>query len=357
MMVLSMRRFGLFLITALLQVMCTFVPCTGYATTAKPTINILAWWGYLDDPDLIARTEKACNVKISHDDYYSNDEFLRRWRGSEDNYDILIFTESIYNSAAPHLPIVNTTLWQEANDYNPIIKSHYFSKKFPHNVVYYAQALTGFLWNKSLVTIKQNDSLQQVFSKSRGHTIALIDDPLEIKILLDTKNNHSSLSADNSIHAFDNIESLLDNTNIIPINNYRQLSDHKDLAVIFTWSGEAIRDVINNSNAWEFTINQNLSQISSDLLAQTTNSPAAFCVAQHLTSKSEMNFMQNKEFYFSPYADNSRVTNENFRKLYAQFLQVLPRIKWLSTMDGENLNKLNTAWAITKIRLTREINK
>ena len=185
----------------------------------------------------------------------------------------------------------------------------------------------------------------------------MIDDPLEVKILLDTKGAHNTQSIDDSIHTFDNIETLLNNTKIIPINNYRQLSDHKDLALIFTWSGEAIRDVINNSNAWEFTINQNLSQISSDLLAQTSNSSASYCVAKHLTSKSEMNFMQNKEFYFSPYVDNSQVINKNFKKIYAQFISVLPTIKWLSTMDGDDLNKLNTAWAITKIRLTREINE
>ncbi len=351
-----MRHYRLFLLTFILQLVYFLSP-VAYADAQKPTVNILTWWGYLDDPGLIARTEKACDVKISHDVYYSNDEFLRRWRGSEDNYDILIFTESIYNSAAPHLPIIETPLWQEANDYNPVIKAHYFEKKFPPNVVYYAHALTGFLWNKPLVSINQNTSFQEIFSQSKGHTIALIDDPLEVKILLDTKGAHNTQSIDDSIHTFDNIETLLNNTKIIPINNYRQLSDHKDLALIFTWSGEAIRDVINNSNAWEFTINQNLSQISSDLLAQTSNSSASYCVAKHLTSKSEMNFMQNKEFYFSPYVDNSQVINKNFKKIYAQFISVLPTIKWLSTMDGDDLNKLNTAWAITKIRLTREINE
>ena len=125
-----MRHYRLFLLTFILQLVYFLSP-VAYADAQKPTVNILTWWGYLDDPGLIARTEKACDVKISHDVYYSNDEFLRRWRGSEDNYDILIFTESIYNSAAPHLPIIETPLWQEANDYNPVIKAHYFEKKIP----------------------------------------------------------------------------------------------------------------------------------------------------------------------------------------------------------------------------------
>lgn len=353
-----MKYSVLLLVTLLLQVTIFLNPNDGYAETQRPNVNILAWWGYLDDPTLIARTEKTCNVKISHDIYYSNDEFLRRWRGSEENYDIIIFTESIYHSAQPNLPQIDTPLWKEAYEYNPIIRSHYFKKEFPHNVVYYAHALTGFLWNKSLITINPTDSFQKIFSQPDNHTVAVIDDPLEIKLLIDSglfQNKNTSI--DKSISAFNHIETLFNNSKIIPINNYRQLSTQKDIAIIFTWSGEAIEGAINHSDNWEFTINQNLSQISSDLLAQTKKSNAALCVAQHLTSKPEMSFMQNNSFYFSPYLDDSKVTNKHFRKIYTDFLQLLPNIKWLSSINDTDLKKLNTAWAITKIRLTREINE
>ena len=82
------------LVTATLVLFCNCL----YAADVKynRAVNILTWWGYIDYPEIINAAEKRCHAKISFDQYYSNDEFLRRWREQRDSYDIIIFSNTIY---------------------------------------------------------------------------------------------------------------------------------------------------------------------------------------------------------------------------------------------------------------------
>ena len=57
-------------------------------------VNIFSWWGYLDK-NIITKLESQCNTKVYFDEYYSTDEFLRRF--NKDNYSIIIFSSVVYN--------------------------------------------------------------------------------------------------------------------------------------------------------------------------------------------------------------------------------------------------------------------
>ena len=44
---------------------------------SKPAVNILSWWDYINSEEIIKLVENKCNVDVSIDEFYSNDEFSR----------------------------------------------------------------------------------------------------------------------------------------------------------------------------------------------------------------------------------------------------------------------------------------
>ena len=83
----------------IIQIFCLYVCCmplTPWALGKKDTINILSWVNYLSLDGASQLIEQKCNVRISYDNYYSNDEFLRRWHKTNQKYDVIIFSETIY---------------------------------------------------------------------------------------------------------------------------------------------------------------------------------------------------------------------------------------------------------------------
>ncbi len=131
-----------------------------------PTVNILTWWGYLDYPEVVSDIEKKCNVKVSYDEYYSSSEFLRRER--QENYDIVIFSGTIYDLVKANIGLKKSNLWRQSLNYNPIIRKHYLHSDFTPNVVYFLHSLTGFLWNPNVIDIYKNDSIFEIFKKAKS---------------------------------------------------------------------------------------------------------------------------------------------------------------------------------------------
>lgn len=352
-----MSRIVLPILNIIFHIFLIFMPITTLASTSVPrnTVNILSWWGYLDHPRLIAEAEKQCGVTISHDVYFSNEEFLRRWRGSEENYDILIFSESIYKTVMPSLPRLRSTLWKESDDYHPVIRAHYLSSHYPNNVVYFAHALTGFLWNKQVIQLSATDAAASIFEKAGNHAVVMIDDPAEVRKFLEDGYNHGQvLNVDQTADYFNHMEKITKGTRIYFSNDFLEMNNSKNIAFIYAWSGEAMYLLHQRNNSeFSFLLHPKLSHITSDLLAQTTNNPGAYCVAKYLTSKETMSVMQNLHFYFTPYANYSFVSDPNFRLAYENFVKNLPLFPWLVSTDIDAFNQLNTAWALTKIRLSK----
>jgi hypothetical protein len=190
------RTHKITLFTALLSAIISlsyFPICALAMSQKKPTVNILTWWGYLDQPELIKKIEKKCDAQISVDQYFSNSEFLRRYHEQKSSYDIIIFASTIFEiirSDIPNLP--KSPLWKQSNQYNRYIKQHYLKANYPRNVIYFAHSISGFLLNPKTIKLSGNESLETIFNKANGKKIVLMDDSAEINKLLNMANdNHA----------------------------------------------------------------------------------------------------------------------------------------------------------------------
>lgn len=315
-------------------------------------VNILTWWGYLNYPELIARTEQKCNVTISFDQYYSNEEFLRRWDGQKDYYDVIIFSDTIYSIVKKKIPVFkDSELWKYANSYNPIIKKHYFAANYPKNIVYFIHALTGFLWNPKNISLSRTDTILEMFKKSNNKLVVIIDDPVEsMKLIEAGLFNHQSVPI-SSILTSGNFRKMVQNTKVYITNNYGQIYKKSNFAFSFGWSGAAVNDLIESKEHYEFLIHPKLSYVTSDLIAQTSKKSGAQCVADFLSRKSTHLSLQEKYFYFSPYTDFTVTNNSLSKRLYQQFLLSLPNLRWIDSVNEDDFEALNRSWQLIKISL------
>jgi hypothetical protein len=306
----------------------------------------------LDYPEINNSIEKTCGVKLSYDEYYSNAEFLRR--KNEQNYDIMIFSDTVYNLVKNDIKRNNINLSYIANSYNPTIKEKYIKERFPYNILYFTHALTGFLWNPNIINISSNDSIFDIFKKAGSNLVVIIDDPVEagnlIKLGLGKAANGKNIL---DVMNMKNIKKISQESNVYITNNFNNLYDNKSFAFSFTWSGEAIVDKNLSQKNYNFLIHPELSYISSDLIAQINNKNYVTCVTKNLTSKNIMNILQNKDYYFSPYADYSSVKNEEFKNIYMIFKKKLPKLKWINNVDKNSFLEMNKAWELIKA----EVNK
>ncbi len=316
------------------------------SNSSKNTVNVLTWWGYLNHPEIINSVENQCGVKLSFDEYYSNEEFLRRWREKK-NYSVIIFSNTIYPIIKKDVAIKNSPLRKRAFDYAPIIKNHYFQSNYPPNVIYYIHSLTGFLWNSEAIKLTQKDSISDIFEKAKNNYIIFIDDPTEELNLFQTEKNINNPSG---ILTLSNFHQLTKNNNRIFItNDYSRLYENSNFAFSFIWSGDAIDNLKESHKKLLFMIHPKLSYISTDLLAVLNNDKETLCVANSLTSKANMAILQNKDYYFSPYLNIEDVQDNVFKEIYKDFLQKLPKLSWLAPLPKDQLEEITKQWDIIKL--------
>jgi hypothetical protein len=329
---------------------------TPYLANAQDngTVNILTWWGYLDYPELVQLVEKKCHVKLSYDKYYTNAEFTRRLNYQGQNYDVLIFSDTIYNAVKQGIARNNSDLYKLSRHYHPIIRQHYLKNKLPSNIVYFIHSLTGFLWNPLQVKLDESDTIYSMFSKAGDNTVVIIDDPVEAAKLVSlglsngknklvpTELTENYLTKANFLH-------IVGKSRVYITNDYSQIYLKPDFAFSYTWSGEAMVDLQKSGKDYEFLIHPKLSYISSDLLAVLNDKPNAICVAKVLGSREFARKLQNKDFYFSPYTDTSEIDNKAFKKVYQEFIIELPRLSWIKPVDNEEFERLSTTWKLIKL--------
>lgn len=330
---------------------CFFIKASfANVNTVQKTVNILTWWGYLNDPNMIKSAEKTCHVNISFDQYYSNEEFIRRWREQKSTYNILIFSNTIYKGIKNEIiKIVNSNLWELSNYYNPIIKSHYLNSGYPKNVVYFMHSLTGFVYNPDKILISKSDSILELFRKAENKIIFIIDDPVEEKIFLSQssqnwKNFNGNITSDK-------FKKIFQNSIVYVSNEFNQAYKSKKFAFSFTWSGGGIKNIEEAGVNLKFLIHPKLSYISSDLLAQVKPDKKTECVASYLASREIAKNIENREYYFSPYADINGIKNKNFLMIYKQFLKLLPELHWIESVSESDFQELNRSWEMVKMNI------
>lgn len=318
----------------------------------KPTVNVLTWWGYLNYPEIKNEIEKKCNVNISYDEYYSNDEFLQRFSKEHNNYDITIFSYTIYNLIKDKIALKHSDLWKNSLQYNPIIKQHYDQGKFPPNVVFFQHSLTGFLWNPAIINISPSDQIFSIFNKAKTNLVVMIDDPVEATNLmkLGFREQNKNIS-DSNILTINNFKQLTQNSKVYITNGDNNIYNKPNFAFAYSWSGDAIAIITNSKNNDQFLIHPKLSYITADFLAVLNNKPEVNCVAKVLSSSEILNFIQNKDYYFSPYINENNIPKSKFRNIYLDFLKKLPELTWITPASSQYFDMLYKTWESVKVNL------
>jgi spermidine/putrescine transport system substrate-binding protein len=333
----------------LIIILISSVVLNGYAfATSNQVVNVLTWWGYFDN-ETSKVIEDKCNVTMSYDTYHSNDDMLERLRSSESKYDVLIFSDTIYDAIGKEIKLKNSDLSKKSLDYNPVIKKHFIRQHYPKNIAYFFHALTGFVWNPSVINLTNRDTVQSAFAKAKKNKVIILDDPVEINMLLSSgmriKNANDSLS-------IKNIKKVTQDARVYISNNINQIYDQKDFAFSYQWSGLAYKRFV-KTNKFHFLISPDLSYISTDLIAQIKDNRGAACVANYLASKEFLTYFQVKTYYFSPYVNIEGLPEGPYKIMYKNFITNLASLRWLELPSAVQLKKFDQQWDVMKYELSK----
>ena len=324
-------------------------------------VNLLVWYGYFDAPPGASKIiEKKCNVKFSHDIYYTNSEILNRMSKTGNNeYDVIIFSDTIFHSMEKYIPKHGVNLMNEVQLYNQSIKNHYLQQHFPKNVGYFVHSLTGFLYDQNVLSIEKGDSFKKIFSKAKDKIIVMLDDPVEIWNLINTSEFGYSLTDKfkNTSAAslnFYNFKNLMQNTDVYIANNNNQLFDDKRFAGAFIWTGSF--DAYANyhpKKKFKLYIDPKVSYISSDLIAAMNDKPETKCVINQIMSPEIMKFILADTQYFTPFGYTYEIKPGVYAKIYGDITQRLDELKWLPRVSDSEYVDLENNWSDIQIKISR----
>ncbi len=332
-------------------------------------VNVLVWYGYFDDPPGVVKIiENKCNVKFSHDIYYTNSEILNRMsKTDKDEYDILIFSETIYKPMERYISKNGINLMNEVELYHPAIKKHYLSQHFPKNVGYFVHSLTGFLYDPNVLNIAKGESFKEIFTKANDKIIVMLDDPVEIWNLINTSEfgygliNESKNVVPGSLN-FNNFEKLMQHTDVYIANNNNQLYDSKRFAGAFIWTGsfDAYASY-HPKKKFELYIDPKVSYISSDLIVAMNNKPETKCVINEIMSSEVMRYVLADTQYFTPFGRTYEIKPGMYSKIYGDITKRLYELKWLPSVSDAEYTELENNWSdiqvkISKLRSQNDIN-
>lgn len=315
-----------------------------------PYVNVLTWWGYLDSPWISQQVMQTCKVKLSYDSYNSNDEFLRRWQEKKSDYDVIIFSYTIYSAIKNEIALKNSDISNYSRLYNPIIRQHFLNSHFSNNIAYFQHTLTGFIWNPKIINLSDTDDTLSIFKKGKSNAVIVIDDPVETEML--TVSSGHAIGTTNTGLTSENFRHMTQDTKVFVSNEINKVYDQDNFAFAYQWSGIWIAEY-KQKRSYRFLVNKHLSYIASDLVAQVKDNKNALCVSRLLSSKKFLTKLQNESYYFSPYGDIDNVTDADFKDLYADFLNQLPRLSWIKATNNDHLKALTQRWSAIKYEIAR----
>ena len=316
---------------------------------ARPAVNILSWWDYINSKKLIKLVEDKCNVDVSIDEFYSNDEFSRRVRKS--NYDVIVHSEAAYSSVKDLIEGGSSGFAKEhVEQYHPLIKKRHKDSGFTYNSAYLAMYLTVLLWDKDKVSIETKDDIESILYKSREKCVVLTDDQYEISHIFKSLTGSEKWT----IPRYESVSRYFYRTKFIASNLISSLVRHKDFAVAYTWSGSALGAQYKNQNKnLKIMVHPQLSHASADMISVVNNKKTSSCVARVLSSKKAVETIQTTlSHYFSPYGKigNRRVTS-TYRRIEADFFDRFANSRWLPEFSKESASSLNHNWQRVKVEL------
>ncbi len=319
--------------------------------TKLPQVNVLTWWGYLVNPWVHQMIKDKCHVNISYDEYYSNDEFLRRFSENKNNYNILIFQDSDYGIIKNDIKLNNSGLYLYSKNYQTDVRKHYDMQHYEHNIADFVMEYNALLWNPKQISITNSDTISQIFSKAKSKTVVFSDDPQLVYYLL--YKQYDAVSSDQALSDFAH---LTKDTKLAITDEYSSMYGRPDFALAYSWSGIDDYAIDSDYKEYKIMINPHYSFVSSDLVAQLDNNPNTACVANVMASKEFLTNMQNDALCFSPYGDSDHITDKIFLKEHQRFFAFLPKLTWLGSMNYSDYAKMNQSWKYFKLKLLSQLN-
>jgi hypothetical protein len=132
-------------------------------------------------------------------------------------------------------------------------------------------------------------------------------------------------------------------------NGFNQVYQSSDFSFAFVWSGDGIQHIKDINKKLKFLIHPKLSYISSDLLAQINTDKKSKCIANYLSDEKTLRLIENYNYYFSSYTNIKYISDRDFRIIYNQFLQALPKLQWIKSINSTDFDKINNSWDLIKL--------
>lgn len=305
-------------------------------------VNILTWWGYLNK-DIISKIEKECNTRVSYDEYFTNEDFLRRI--DKQQYSIAIFSDIMYKLIENKIDNTGASLESIKQNYHPNIISSFNNKKLPKNIGIIGIGITGFLYDTSKIKIEKNEDIKSIFYKANNKKIAILDDPTYSFKLIPYDKPYPSL--EKGIYEFKKL--LNGNTPIVTIDIANSAKD-KDFALAYTCLGEAFHE-INQNPSLKFITHSKASHISGDLVATLDKDPKTSCVAKAISNKDTLNTILEENYYISPFGEQNTIENSDFKSISKNIINNYSSLKWIERPSKEDYRKMSSIWQEIKIEI------
>jgi hypothetical protein len=308
------------------------------ALAQKTDVRIITWWGYLNKNNII-KIEKECKANISYDEYYSNTEFLRRYTKDSQKYDILIYSNAVYDFIEPGLTPIGSKLFKStASDYNPAIMDKYNERKYK-NTLFFLHSLTGFLWNPKNIDLTTNLTVPEIFKKAEGKIVGMIDDPVEFFTLVKRNKKSENL-------ALEFFQDISKKSTIVISNDIVNVLNKESFAFAYIWSGDAITH--DKTLSMKFKVHPELSHITSDLITINKKSDASQCVFQKLSSKAFLSDLQTNTNYFSSFVKGSEGFDK-IHRIYHEMIKNIRKYPWLDRVSSKKYYLWEKEWKKIKI--------
>jgi spermidine/putrescine-binding protein len=305
----------------------------------KEKVNILSWWGYLS-AEGIKSVEKKCNVELYVDEYYSSSEFLRRWDENPKAHELVIFSNTIFNSIKQKLNHSNIPNLIKT-PYHPLVAEKVKNIGFDRNTRLLTLAFTGFMWNKKNINIHEGLSLESMLELAKGKIVVVLDDANEgLEILENLKFFQANKSADKN------------RAKVVIANEIDSLVMQPTFAFSYHWLGGLINSIKDTHADFGLMVHPKLSHVTADLISIMNSDRASVCVYNQISGAEFLSKLQKTSFYFSPYGGVNKEDNKHLVALYNNYFLNLNKYRWLKQAEKKDFKMIDDKWKKLKIQMS-----
>lgn len=266
------------------------------STSFGQTLNVLSWWGYVNNSTLQNLVQETCDVNLSIDSYYTDNEFIERILLNQESYDIAIFSNILTKLVSAKLALTQSPLQNTVNHYLPAIQDHLAKVKNPKNFYIYGLTISGILINKNITTYQH--VANNFFELANNYKLIILDDPIEG---LQFINHHNNINY----------------KNLYITNGYNKIYQSANFAAAFIWAGDALEN-IKQHHELKFYLDDQYSHLTYDIITHLNNDEKTICATKVLLSHKAQEIMQDNDLYLSPLGIEPK--DKTQRQIYYKFI-------------------------------------